>query len=52
MICKDEKITINGITWYFQKFVEGGKTEYNLYDEEGNFVAEFKDFEEMIRFVM
>lgn len=52
MICKDKKIEINGFTWYFQEFIEGDKHEFNLYDSDGDFVAEFGSMEEMIRYVM
>lgn len=52
MICKDKKIEINGFTWYFQEFIEGDKHEFNLYDSDGDFVAEFDSMEEMMRFVM
>lgn len=52
MICKDKKIEVNGFTWFFQEFIEGDKHEFNLYDSDGDFVAEFDSMEEMMRFVM
>ena len=52
MICKDKKIEVNGFTWYFQEFIEGDKHEFNLYDSDGDFVAEFDSMEEMMRFVL
>ena len=48
MICKDKKIEVNGFTWYFQEFIEGDKHEFNLYDSDGDFVAEFDSMEEMM----
>ena len=52
MICKGKKIEVNGFTWYFQEFIEGDKHEFNLYDSDGDFVAEFDSMEEMMRFVL
>lgn len=52
MICKDKKIEVNGFTWFFQEFIEGDKHEFNLYDAEGDFVAEFGSMEEMMRYVL
>lgn len=52
MIQDAEKVEVNGFTWYFQEFIEGDKHEFNLYDAEGDFVAEFGSMEEMMRYVM
>lgn len=47
MIQKAEKIEVNGYIWFVQKFAEG----VNLYDSDGDFVAEFESMEEVMRFI-
>lgn len=47
------KITSNGIKWYYQMFsnLDGTLKAVNLYDEDGDFVVEFKTMEELKEFV-
>lgn len=53
MIKNAEKITVNGFTWYIQEFdkPDGNLAAVNLYDADGDFVCEFQDYNEMMRFV-
>lgn len=50
---KTEKIEVNGFTWNWQEIdtPDGNLEAINLYDAEGNFVTEFKDYKEMIHFL-
>ncbi len=51
MYCKDELVVANGSKWFTQEFMEGDKHEFNLYDEEGNFVRMFDSKEELDYFL-
>lgn len=52
-INKAEKIEVNGFCWYVQEFdkPDGNLVAVNLYDADGDFVCEFKDYNEMMHFL-
>lgn len=50
MIYKEKQIEVNGILWWFQEFVENNIHEFNLYDKDGDFVAEFNSWDEMMEY--
>lgn len=47
------KFTASGRKWYYQQFfsIGGNLKAVNLYDEDGEFICEFKSMEEMKNFV-
>ena len=53
LVGKPEKIEANNKTWYFQQFCgwNGNLKAVNLYDEDGDFVCEFRSVEEMNDFI-
>lgn len=53
MISKAKQIEVNGFKWFYQEFrnPDGSLDGVNLYDSIGDFVTEFKDYSEMIRFL-
>ena len=52
-ITKVELISRNGRNWFYQEFdrYDGQLEAVNLYDENGDFIEEFRSFEEMIRYI-
>lgn len=53
MIHQVERIEINGLVWFAQEFdnPDGNLETVNLYDKNGWFVAEFNNYEDMMRFI-
>lgn len=49
-ISEAKSISVNGVIWHYQEFT-GNEYAVRLYDENGDFVIEFSDFGEMVRFV-
>ena len=47
------KIKVNGINWFYQQFCkpDGNLKCIRLYDEDGDFVSEFKSVNELYDFV-
>ena len=57
MISNPIKIRVNGRLWYYQKFGPDSlnldeETAYRLYDDNGDFVAEFRDYESMKSWIL
>ena len=52
-ITKVERISRNGRNWFYQEFdrYDGQLEAVNLYDENGDFVEEFRSIEEMNRYI-
>ena len=52
-ITKVERISRNGRNWFYQEFdrYDGQLEDVNLYDENGDFVEEFRSIEEMNRYI-
>ena len=54
MILKPEQISIGNNVWYYQEFTPDNEHEeyaVNLYDPNGDFVRDFSDLDEMIKWV-
>ena len=48
-----EEIEVNGFLWKWQELdsPDGNLEAINLYDSDGDFVCEFRDYKEMIHFL-